>query len=178
MAQNSVKTLARITDPTPMGTADALLPVYPFEQSLTGYKYHPSGPASNRKFKIGVSEGRGILITENFMTAHQDQSSVRWVERYENDPHKLPASKINGSKWNINIIGLVDIRFWLAGREDRSEYVEWNTVAMVTRTAGALCGVQMWIGSNTARIMPDPQMPGCFICKGDDGESVQVRGSR
>lgn len=171
-----MKIVAKISDPIQMRAADALFPVYPFQQNLTGYMFDPSSSAQNRTFKINVSAGRGIVATERFIAAYEDQDSISWVERRYTNPLKFRATNTNGPDRTIDIIGFVKITFWLPGKE-HGEYVEWSAVAMVTESAGCLCGLQMWIGSNTARIMPNPRNVEGFICKGDDGNSCEIRGS-
>lgn len=171
-----MRVIGYVTDPTPMGTADALLPVYPLRTNLYGYRHHKNGADWKGMFNICVCEGRGIMVTEEYRRRNAGSTWMIPLQQY-NPPVWLPAVGPLGNEFKVRITGLVDVRFWVAGPRSQ-EYIEFNTCAMVTDTPGALGSCNMWIGSNTMRIWPDPnpQKPKDFICRVDSGRECEVQG--
>jgi len=99
-----------VTDPTPLGAADASLPVLPLRWNLLGCKYLQNGANKMGSFKICVSAGRGILVDETF---DEQKSSPSWgkpLQEYS-PPLLLPFFNYEGQEGRIRITRLVDVRF-------------------------------------------------------------------
>lgn len=163
-----------VSDSLPMGVSDAMGPDLPLFADIVGLRWHPNGVSEHDQFAISVTQGRGIIINNAFrLNPFNKHCLGGWIQGWpHNDLPELSFRTESGRVWQINIMGILDVRFWLAVSHNR--FIKVELPAMVTTDCPAsgalrLSSSQMWIGSNTGRIMPDSRNAGYFICRDDDG---------
>lgn len=160
---------------------DLSLPPYdPFEINILGLRYHPDGPrASPQTFGIYVSEGTGVVVTEDFVDAIvgspmisdrviiKPERGSAWLKNgFCGNSISSPLSAGIAPRWNI--IGTAKLKFWMCLAQGGG-YVECRYHAAITNThLSASSGgnlISLWIGSDTRRIRPslDPRTVGYFV---------------
>jgi hypothetical protein len=159
---------------------DLLLPAFnPVIPNLVGFQYGEEGPkASPSLFNIHVSAGRGAVISKDFVFAmaevnpHMISEAITILPTAEASYQGYHDGIIDlqgNPRWNI--IGSTKVVFWLlvAGTETFVE-VRYHAAITDSHLSGNHDGTQMWIGSDTGRIVPNlnPQLAGDFVVTEDN----------